>query len=213
MTVPSPPRVPDIQLTTPRPPYVQPGPSYQAPGYYEPTSTKTYNNLKPPITSGYHTDVGAVIKVIDGGGSTFKGGGERFPKSKTKSFLTWPRPIQILEDRPTARPSPVIDSYGAPVTPLLDSYGSPVTRPYNEDDLLGVIIAKNNPDTQTVIGIKTPKINDKKPTYFDVVTPSPLPFKRPKVIIHFSNLRSRARRPPLTYSKTNASNYLLMINS
>ena len=79
------------------------------------------------------------------------------------------------DERPTARP--VIDSYGAPVTPLLDSYGAPVTRPYNEDDLSGVIIAKTRP----VIGIKTPRVNKKKPTYFDVVTPSPLPWKRPKV--------------------------------
>ena len=79
------------------------------------------------------------------------------------------------DERPTARP--VIDSYGAPVTPLLDSYGAPVTRPYNEDDLSGVILAKNRP----VIGIKTPRVNKKKPTYFDVVTQSPLPWKRPKV--------------------------------
>ena len=79
------------------------------------------------------------------------------------------------DERPTARP--VIDSYGAPVTPLLDSYGAPVTRPYNEDDLSGVILAKNRP----VIGIKTPRVNKKRPTYFDVVTPSPLPWKRPKV--------------------------------
>ncbi len=71
----------------------------------------------------------------------------------------------------------MIDSYGVPVTPLLDSYGAPVTRPYTEDDLSGVIIAKTNP----VIGIKTPRINEKKPTYFDVVTPSPIPQKRPKV--------------------------------
>ena len=79
------------------------------------------------------------------------------------------------DERPTARP--VIDSYGAPVTPLLDSYGAPVTRPYNEDDLSGVILAK----TRHVIGIKTPRVNKKRPTYFDVVTPSPLPWKRPKV--------------------------------
>ena len=79
------------------------------------------------------------------------------------------------DERPTARP--VIDSYGAPVTPLLDSYGAPVTRPYNEDDLSGVILAKTRP----VIGIKTPRVNKKRPTYFDVVTPSPLPWKRPKV--------------------------------
>ena len=85
--------------------------------------------------------------------------------------------MYCTDDRPTARPAPVIDSYGAPVTPLLDSYGAPVTRPYSEDDLSGVIIAKTNP----VIGIKTPRINEKRPTYFDVVTPSPLPQKRPKV--------------------------------
>ena len=85
----------------------------------------------------------------------------------------------------------MIDSYGAPVTPLLDSYGAPVTRPYNEDDLSGVIIAKT---TRPVIGIKTPRVNEKRPTYFDVVTPSPLPQKRPKVKLktefnnHINNL-------------------------
>ena len=69
-----PPALPDV---TPRPPYVPPRPSYQAPGYYDPPSTTfRTESLRPPATSKYHTDVGAVIKVATGGDT------QRFPKSK-----------------------------------------------------------------------------------------------------------------------------------
>ena len=71
VSVPPPPTFPAV---TPRPPYVPPRPSYQAPGYYEPlTST-----FRPEVTSKYHTDVSAVIKVVSGG----VGDTQRFPKSK-----------------------------------------------------------------------------------------------------------------------------------
>ena len=69
---------PPSPVVTPRPPYVPPRPSYQAPGYYDPPSTVRTESFRPPATSKYHTDVGAVIKVT--GGET-----QRFPKSKPMS--------------------------------------------------------------------------------------------------------------------------------
>ena len=51
--------------------------SYQAPGYYDPPTTIRSESQRPHVTSKYHTDVGAIIKVVAGDGGT-----QRFPKSK-----------------------------------------------------------------------------------------------------------------------------------
>ena len=54
--------------------------SYQAPGYYDPPTTIRSESQRPHVTSKYHTDVGAIIKVVAGDGGT-----QRFPKSKSMS--------------------------------------------------------------------------------------------------------------------------------
>ncbi len=58
--------------------------SFQAPGYYEPPTTVRSQSQRPPATSKYHTDVGAIIKVVAGDGGT-----QRFPKSKSVSHYNY----------------------------------------------------------------------------------------------------------------------------
>ena len=74
-----------------------------------------------------------------------------------------------------------------PTPNLIDSYGAPVTASYNnnnDDSSSGVIVVgRENPPT--VIGIKSPKLNDNRPKYYDFVPPPPPTApKQPKVSIN-----------------------------
>ena len=80
-----------------------------------------------------------------------------------------------------------------PTPNLIDSYGAPVTASYdknNDDSSSGVIVVgRENPPT--VIGIKSPKLNDNRPTYYDFVPPPPpMAPKQPKVSINLKNFRN-----------------------
>lgn len=60
-----------------------------------------------------------------------------------------------------------------PTPNLIDSYGAPVTASYNNDDSSSGVIVVGRENPPTVIGIKSPKLNDKRPTYYDFVPPTP----------------------------------------
>ena len=77
---------------------------------------------------------------------------------------------------------------------LIDSYGAPITSGYDvtEHQVGGVIVVKdnnnnnfnnNNYNSNTVIGIKSPKLNDNTPgqTYFSYNERPKLPKARPCV--------------------------------
>ena len=98
-------------------------------------------------------------------------GGGRFVDGK-REYESTKTTFHDSGARPTARPSiSALDSYGAPLAPPLS-----LDNQSKENDGSGVIIAKNNP---TVVGIKSPKSSDSKPTYFNYVPP--LEDQQPKV--------------------------------